>query len=334
MAQPKADINYIDLVTKNNQIFALSDRGRINTFDVNTGARINRHLYTDTAITSISIDKNGNIILIRKKDFLLFDEKTSKHRIIGSIKEKIYGIVFDAENKVYVISKKGITDLATGKTYIPDTAFRLNHYVRGWWRPSAIFMDDNDRIWAGFGFGEWGGELFIFNTKTKQFIKPTLNKFRIELSPVKSIFSDGKSVFISCGLEHMYTSGAIVKFDDFKCSAVFLSDTKMNITDKGEDKSQYGEYIGPAFYDQKSNSLYFYSQNGIFKGDLNQDLSKITDWKKIAAPRLHWTDGQPDAVGSPMNVLKMIMTQNGNIFLLTQNDGIGMYNGKDFTLLH
>jgi hypothetical protein len=94
-----------------------------------------------------------------------------------------------------------------------------------------------------------------------------------------------------------------------------------------------GEYIGPAAFNEADKCVYFYCQYGIYKGDPATDLSVIANWKKVIAPKLHWKYGQPDAVGSPMNVLKMAFAPNGKLYLITQNDGIGVYDGAKFALL-
>ncbi|MNL74322.1 hypothetical protein D3C87_1999410 [compost metagenome] len=45
-------------------------------------------------------------------------------------------------------------------------------------------------------------------------------------------------------------------------------------------------------------------------------------------PKLHWSYGQPDAIGSPMNVLKLKFITPDKLIFVSQNDGIGIYNGK------
>lgn len=50
-------------------------------------------------------------------------------------------------------------------------------------------------------------------------------------------------------------------------------------------------------------------------------------------PKLHWKSGQPDAVGSPMNVLKLQVLDDGKIIFVSQNDGVGIYDGKTLTMI-
>jgi hypothetical protein len=333
-AQNRSEKHYADMILKGNKLFALTESGHINTLDANSGAIIDTTIHSDTTIAAMNIDRKGNIVVITNHQKIdILDERNLTFKNLFISANRIFNIVFDKNNRAYIITAKGITDITAKKNYLPDTTVRLNSQVRGWSKPSAVFMDKDDNIWLGYGFGEWGGELFVFNTQTGKFIKPILNKSPLE--PVKSIFTDGNAVYISCGVQHMETYGCIIKFVDYSCSTIFISDSHWVDDEKKDMKKMIaGEYIGPATYNKKDTSIYFYSQNGLFKGNVSKDLSQTNNWVKIASPKLRWTYGQPDAVGSPMNVLKMSFAENGKLFIVAPNDGIGVYDGKTFHLLN
>jgi hypothetical protein len=124
----------------------------------------------------------------------------------------------------------------------------------------------------------------------------------------------------------MMTSGVLVEFEYLKARKFYNSET-----DWGNNID--GEYIGPATYNKFNNSIYYYSQEGIKKGDLEKDLSKKENWKLVIKPKLQWKYGQPDAVGSPMNVLKLEILDKETLVFLSQNDGIGLFNGKELIML-
>jgi len=134
----------------------------------------------------------------------------------------------------------------------------------------------------------------------------------------------------------MMTSSTILKFTGLKAETVLRSemswkDTVLTVRLAGDaeakphpmQQSVDGDYIGPATYHASDNSIYFYSQKGIFKGRLTDSLSDMKNWVRVAKPALHWKSGQIDAVGSPMNVLKLAFAPNGRLYFLSQNDGIG-----------
>jgi hypothetical protein len=128
---------------------------------------------------------------------------------------------------------------------------------------------------------------------------------------------------------HFSTSGAIARFHHDTCSVIFESQEHA-IQKPGAAVKQIiaGEYIGPGASSPSDKNIYFYSQNGIFEGRPGTDLSVIDKWKKIFTPTLHWSNGQPDAVGFPMNVLQLIFIAPNRFIFLSQLDGIGLYDGQ------
>jgi len=192
-------------------------------------------------------------------------------------------------------------------------------------------MDAADNLWLGFQYGEWGGDLFVFNTRLKRFLPLNIGGFSIELYPIQGICSNREEVFISTGMDHMTTSGSIVRFKDYKASVIFDSSP---FADAHRDDSAFqGEYIGPAAFNNLDHRLYFYSQHGFFRGDPDQDLSSIEKWGKIGQPRLKWSWDQSDAVGSPMNVRKIAFFHDSKIVFLTQLNGIGLLQNGDAVFL-
>ena len=133
----------------------------------------------------------------------------------------------------------------------------------------------------------------------------------------------------------MMTSGILLKFDYINATEFYVSKSDWS-EPQGKDSLQYmieGEYIGPATFNKFNNSVYYYSQEGIKKGNLDKDLSKKENWQLIIKPGLQWKYGQPDAVGSPMNVLKLEILDENELIFLSQNDGIGLFNGKELIML-
>jgi hypothetical protein len=120
-----------------------------------------------------------------------------------------------------------------------------------------------------------------------------------------------------------------------KATTLFETEFKrMQLSGNGSFEELFeAEYIGPSAYNKYNKSIYFYSQNGIFKGELNKDLSKIENWSNIIKPKLHWSQGQPDAVGSPMNVFKLAIIDRDRFLFLTQHDGIGFYDGQNLKMI-
>lgn len=269
-------------------------------------------------IVAIARDRHSNIAIASNKKVLIYDLKSRSWSVIGTYQGDPAGMVFTTSNKCFLISGKGIEELGAHKFYFSDSS--LNHQIqyRGKWStPSTFCIDNDDKIWIGFKYGEWGGNLFVFNTIKHKFIIPRLGKFDIALNPIQCLFPADSTVFLSAGLEHMMVSGCIVRFDHFSASIIFDSEVSPRRNDQGE-------YIGPAAFNPLDHCIYFYSQHGIFKGNPVNDLSTIGKWQKVASPKLTWTYGQRDAVGYAMNVSKMEFSSSGTLVFLTQANGIGI----------
>ena len=324
----KAQSQYNDFVVSNKSIIALDESEKLIFFDQKTGEKIDS-LDIPSKAVFLTKDKLGEIVVVNETNEVLKYEKDKKTwEQITNSKAKIFGVLFDSENTCFLITENGIKNTKTKKQYFSKKSLNNQiHYKKKWGNPYTYYIDNNDRIWIGFGYGEWGGNIFIFDTKKSKFLKPKLNNFEIELWPIKSFFETDNNVYLSSGLQHMMTSSIIVKFDDK------LNVTELYNSETDWENSVEGEYIGPATYNKLDNSIYYYSQEGIKKGKLNSDLSKKENWKLVIKPKLHWVYGQPDAVGSPMNVLKLTILDNSRLVFLSQNDGIGIFNGKELIML-
>ncbi|MDR0829336.1 MAG: hypothetical protein LBN95_04385 [Prevotellaceae bacterium] len=327
-----------DIVVTEKYICGLTSNGSIKFYDKQTGQLSDYTLKYNKDIQEFTIDKLGNIVIIDKDNSIKkYVEQNQTWELIKTVKENLYGILFDSKNQCYGITENGILNIQTNKTYYSSKSLNHQiHYKNKWGKPYCYYIDKSDKIWLGFGYGEWGGNLFVFETVSNNFLTPKLDTFNIALWPIKSFFEDNEYTYLSSGLQHFTTSGIIIKFDNLKASTLLESDTKNSKSSVKDSTNVWtaGEYIGPSTYNKFNNSIYFYSQNGIFKGEISKDLSQLENWENILKPKLHWESGQRDAIGSPMNVLKLIIVDKDKFVFLTQNDGIGFYNGKKLIILN
>jgi hypothetical protein len=321
---------YLDFVVADQQIWAVAKTGNLRIFDISTGEPIGDTPQIDSPIIAIAKDRNSNIALGFGGKISVYNRNLKTWSILGPYENKILGIVFGASDACFLLTNKGIEDLRSRSLYFPDSSLNKQiHYHGNWFRDPVYYVDRENNIWIGFGYGEWGGDLFVFSTTNKKFIIPAMGRYEIDLNPVKSIFSDGNSVYLSAGMDHFDFSGSIVRFESFSATPLFISELH-----RGKDSAEInGEYIGPAAFNKSDHCIYFYSQNGIFKGNTGNDLSAIEKWQKVASPKLTWSYGQPDAVGYKMNVLKMEFADDNTLVFLTQANGIGILNNGKIALI-
>jgi hypothetical protein len=263
-----------------------------------------------------------------------WNKSASSWEPIGKLARNVFGLVATSQHQFFAITDRGVLDVATGYSKLPTASPNSQlRQLTSFGRPATFFMDNQDNLWIGFGYGEWGGNIFVYSTQKHKFLDLRFNKFSIELSPIKSFFQLKDGVGVSSGLQHFTTSGTIAEFTNF--SARTLYDT---YTERDSARSQKATmvdqpYIGPGVYDASTNRIYFYSHLGVYAGTYGNDLTKLASWHKLFTPRLHWSNGQTDAIGSPMNVLSMLSLGDGKLILLTQKDGVGIWDGKTFNLL-
>jgi hypothetical protein len=333
----QSETQYKDILVSNNIIWALTNDGNIKLFDATNGNQLDKNISADSSIILMSKDNNGNpVIANKKKQLKRYNRSNNTWELVGQFDAEPFGIFVDSKGSYFSITSKGIQDLDTKQFYFKKNSLNQQITYRDEWsKPYSFYIDKNDIIWLGFDYGEWGGDLFAFQTNNKKFIDLTLSNFEIALGPIKSFFEDSTSLYFSTGLDHFRTSGNIVKVDSLKVSILLESKSHWSEpTGKDSIRTRIdGEYIGPATFNPFNNSIYFYSQNGFFFGDKTNDLSKIENWEKVVSPNLTWKYGQPNAVGSPMNVLKLCIIDKTRFVFLSQNDGIGFYDGLKVTML-
>ena len=318
-----------DFVIVQNTIWTLDKKGILLAFNSN-GTALPYKLHLASPGVSLHVADGDSILAHAGGKVFCIDTKTLSSQIIASLPDTIPLLARDKYRRLWAASAKGLVQVITGQMYMPDST--QNNYYKWLPDPSASLLDVNGRLWIGFGMGEWGGNLQVFNTGTQRFDYIDFRKSDACLAPVKSFCQVANQIYMSCGVMHFLTFGCITRFDAEKPKPVFISDGEKNYRFNA-NRQKAGEYLGPIAYNTVDSNLYYYSQNGVFRAEVSSDLSKVKSWKLAFKPRLHWTSGQRDAVGSPMNVSKMAVTADGKLVLLAPNDGVGVWDGKTFNLL-
>ncbi len=283
-------------------------------------------------ITAIARDKTGNILTAEANGTITKIGSHFDTSILYKTDQNILYICLDSSNTVFLITQKGV--------YIPEderlfyenafTGPRSRIFTFGW-SPSCFVLDPDQNIWLGFGAGEWGGEIIIFSTWYKRFTN--LNeklKRKCYIEPVRSLFLIDTIVHASTSLMHMGPPRSTLLTIKDTCSKIFESEAYSDISINKFNNNQI--YIGPTIYNQSDNSIYFYCQFGVYKGNIKDDLSQFKNWKLLFDPNLLWRFGQPDAVGYSMNVKSMFFADD-KLILISPDNGVMIWDGKSKILL-
>ncbi len=342
--------DYRDFKIQKDILWALTKGNTIDAFSVNDGHLLYSLPSNDREILSWDIDNLGDIVIGDSSSIKQFDRKTRKWKDIAQWKCDAYSLVHDSKNKHYIVCIQGIYDIETNKLNAPigilkDTR-KTNEFEKQWtmgivrfkrYYPSTTFLDSHDNFWVGFDNGEWGSGVNILNLTKKQFVNTQLTGRMSQGSP-RSFAEMGDVIYFSSSLMHFDLSGGITKVENWERKPIFnvgvvvreidSSTSLYKTTVDNED-----EYLGPIAINPKDSCLYFYSQHGLFKGNPTRDLSALSNWEKVMVTHFKWANhGQSNAVGSPMNMLKMEFIRDGTLIFLTQNDGIGIWKNNQLLM--
>ena len=316
--------NYKDYVICSNEIWALTTHGQIRIFNSSDGSKSDQTISYPLEIIALAKDRFECPVIADKEHFIKRYNLTKKTwEPIVQCTDSIYGILFDALNHCYVISDMGIEDLAGKAIYKPDEG-KNDYTSRSFWvgdRPYAYYMDRNDNIWAGYGYGEDGGTLVIFSCSEKKIIAPDLKQPNCYIENPFSFFEDSSGVYLSNGFG-LYSVFSILKFEQYTAHCIIISEDRFKCIP-----------IGAGAYNCYNHCIYFYSHDGFFKGDVHKDLSKIENWDNILKPDVLRTKGQNHLVGAGMNVLKISILDANKFIFLTERDGFGYYDGKTLKMI-
>ncbi|QMW00372.1 hypothetical protein [Spirosoma foliorum] len=341
------EVTYKDFIIDSENVWLLTTNGILKQVNLNSGQLAKSTTTIDSMVVAITKDRKGAIVIGDTAHYLKqYNKQTNQWHDIGTYAGKLTGIIFDNQNRCLLVTKGGLVDPDKQQTYFPDNSYSGNKSIRfikkGWVATPAYFIDSHDRLWLGFNYGEWGGDVFAFDANKRRFIQLKKDSIQLGLNPVFGFCEDPSNVYISGGVSHMFmTHGSILKVSDQTINSLLLSrdvETPVNVTTMQPDGTQKegimttwrgGHRIGPVAYNPVDKCLYFFSQLGIHKGELTADLSDIKQWQNILTPELQGSGGQQFAAGPGMNVQKMVVTADGTLFFLADHEGLGIYKNNE-----
>jgi outer membrane protein assembly factor BamB len=221
-----------------------------------------------------------------------------------------------------LINKRKVLGLFSKRVY---KYFQMPHYT---------FLDSQDRLWMTASFGEFGGDVQIFDTKNFRIVENKFDSLSPGLLHPKSVFeSTDHNIFITSGLQHFSSSGDVYRISQNGAVSKVFHSSGPRILDRESKKviDEGGVFIGLGAYNKQDSCIYFATSFGIRKIRVDQNTSKSAEL--VVNPKLQW-GREPLAIGAAMNIKTMEFLPDGRLLFLTAMDGIGIYDGKKITLLH
>lgn len=330
-SQSDSLVSYKDMVINADNLYAISDNGKLAVWNLNTLERYFIPADT-TTYTAITKDQNGKIYLGSKTGSLvILNTQDFSVEQNSRIKEKIYNIFFNSDNKMFVVVESGIYDPVNNKLWsdfkikpvsgveyasAPKRFLFFNYSKKPkyFFRiPTYTFIDSANKIWLATYRGEFGTILNIFDTDNEK----EINKYYFEnygLVGVRSIFEDDKqNLYITSCIQHFSNYGSIHKITGSKSIKIF--DTH----DYGGNLPEENMFIGPGAFSLKENKLYFSTQFGVYRTAVPHE-NQIKDFELVFLTEHN-------------SITKMEFTPDNRLVYITSINGIGVYDGAKNVML-
>jgi hypothetical protein len=358
----KTGINYKCYVIDGDRLYAVNDSGRLVIWDLNKYELIPfQKGDTCTKYTTIAKDRNNDIFIGSNWGTIAkLDKQSMATHNFKNVRYYIWSIFFNLENVMFLAVPYAL--------YCPDKHriwTKFGHHTDGiqvirryhkiykrklhkyFSLPIYSFTDRSDRIWMANSHGEFGGDVQVFDATNRKPFNDDFDSLDYGLLFPNSVFEDNEgNIYITSGLNHMMTFGAIFKIDGHnKVTNIYESKEKyipdlMNskkhlVAGKPVLDTEYivrdAEFVGPGAFNKRDTCIYVVLSSGIFKAKMS-GADTALHFIPLFKTGLHW-GREPQAIGYAMLIKKIEFTDSGNILFLTENDGIAIYDGKAVRIL-
>ncbi len=358
IAISKTNSNYLDFVIVKNKVVAINSDHQLVVWDLNQLDTVYlTNQIRSLQCTAICKSKQNDVYIATTNGGVFkIDPSTLNCELVLNCQSPITAICINSRNKIFLVTKGGVYNPLSGKKW---TKFRnhtkgiiyhksiLGIYTKRsdcyFSKPQFTYLDSQDRWWLCSSYGEFGGDIEIFDTRHQRIYNNKFDSLSAGAYNPKSIFEDDKgTIYLTSGLQHMHSSGQIYRIAtknkatkifssrDFKDTSVDVRMMPIGIIEIIANLDQE-LFVGPGTYNSKDSSIYFATDAGFYKAHL-PITGKIKTIIPLFEPELNCCC-EPLAVGKSMAVLKVEWNANQTLFFLTALNGIGFYDGKKITFL-
>ncbi len=340
---------YSDILHNRDRIYAINISGQVVIWDLLTLDTIS-FSHNDTSaykFLCVAKDRNNNVHFgTDKGHFFKYSPATAEFSLYKKLKYPIHHIFFNSSNHPLAIVPYAIYDpiakkhwtefenhtdgLIHKKKVLGLFSKRIYKYFQ---MPQYTFLDSQDRLWMTASFGEFGGDVQIFDAKDFRIIDNKFDSIKPGLLHPKSVFEGpDQKIFITSGLQHFSSSGDIYRIRPDGSSTKVFHSSGPRVMDRKTKKviDEGGLFVGPGAYNKEDDCIYFATSRGIHKIKSNQNKSEAAEL--VVDPGLRW-GREPLAIGVAMNIKRIEFLPDGRLLFLTAMDGIGILDQGKITLL-
>ncbi|HEY9002628.1 MAG TPA: hypothetical protein VIM89_14825 [Mucilaginibacter sp.] len=353
----------------NHKIYVLHADGILKVFDEN-GKPLEEYA-RKPRIKILTKDRLNNIVIVDSTNCVKrLDLNNRWTKIFSYSNRMLYGLAFNKTNNLFLITGKGILDVKSKNIYMPEKKFYHSEWAhgtdRGWGSERTHitpYIDNDDNMWFAFDHGEWGRDLFIWNTEKGNFISFT--------KPIIiPIYESKDHIFSKTSSDLLGINQSLLQFNkvydekgnviDYNISEIYDSENDESLQaakrshdkplnfdhKKGVDLKSYNFYIGPFAFNPIDNKLNILTSEGLFVADrLSKNLKfenlrriKDFDFPKEVTKAYEYYDDKKEEIeftinGYPQNVTKLQFNSKGGIVMLLPHYGLWLFDGKILRIL-
>jgi hypothetical protein len=345
----KQQIGFNDFVTQDNQLFALNDSGYIAVFNLGK-LEFSGNIYPPKKDKFLSLQKskrNELFITTLRGRVYKFDPLNFKLKSILDIKYGINSLCVNSKNKLFLINHNGIYDPIAKRTwdnfqeyhsqliYKRDSSGINVPTEKYFIVPDYVFLDMNDICWMIKNQGEWGKELYLFDTRNSEIYTNYINNFDLNSVHIKSLFNDtqGNTVIFNASWEQWKDTLHFIKISQknlvihYSCvfqeenqydpsTTVKLIDGIINVI---ANHPRLVENIGinTATFNKGDSCIYVSTSEGFYK-------TKFSDENTTLALVL--------VKNISLNEIKMEFANNEQLIFLTREGYLGLFQNNKYLL--
>lgn len=280
---------------------------------------------------AMTTDHSGQLFVARSDNRIQrYDEKENRWADAGSFRGEAMDLFADSRNNLYMIAAEGVQEIASGESWYDDHSYNSGVRHDGKWDSmTATFMDRQDRIWMGFDYGEKGGNILVFDTRKKEFLKVGLSGLVVENLSFYSFWDDGQAVYATAqNGKSQAPLSTIVRFDRQLKATAFLESGSVIHPEK--ENVTLKDMNGLLLFTGAENDQYFYlcAFQGLYRGRRSDDLSKEKNWEHLVnmkpfARRRQRATGYRDW----FFITDMVVLPDNRVVFQTLHHSIGYFDG-------
>ncbi|MBS1530791.1 MAG: hypothetical protein JSU01_10810 [Bacteroidetes bacterium] len=349
----------------NHKIYVLHADGILKIFDEN--GKLSDTYSPKNKIKQLVKDRDGNIIIVDSANFVKRLNHAEQWSTVTSFTEgTIYGLGFNSANDCFLVTNKGVLDIKTQKIFFPEKklfqsewAYRGNN---GWELEDSgsiyTYLDKDDNMWFGFYHGEWGSDIFIWNTRDFNFTSPgywnivpsyesnehlfaiTGNIFDEYVVQMDKVYDKNKKLIKINGLKVYNTQG-----DSTYQKAESLHHKPHPGIKSLNELDWYNFYVGGFTFKPSDGRCYIITSDGLLTTDQLNKNTKFGDLhhvkaftfpKEVTKGYIYYGHEKHETSiknNYPQSISKIQFNSTGNLVMLAPAFGVWLFDGKHLKII-